>query len=118
MKKIIYLCVPYSHKSKKVREHRAMQADLVAARLMEMGHIVFSPISHSHRIEPFVRGRSRLNFWLEQDQPFLEIADEVAILKLDGWDKSKGIAHEMLVAERLNKPIFYIEPDDFECGGG
>ncbi len=111
MKKIVYLCVPYSSADEHVREYRAIQADKAAARIINMGHIVFSPISHSHRVAHHMDNHNDGELWIEQDIPFLEMADEVAILKIDGWDKSKGIAKETLIAKRLNKPVWYMEQE-------
>lgn len=43
MKKI-YLATPYSHKDDKVRRERFDAVNIVAARLMRQGFLVFSPI--------------------------------------------------------------------------
>ena len=106
--KIVYLCVPYSHEDESVRDYRANMADKMAAHLMEKGNIVFSPISHSHRIAPNLGNSNETDFWLKQDLPFLAIADEVVVLKLDGWDKSKGIKIELEHAQKRGIPIRWI----------
>lgn len=76
---------------------------------MDQGHIVFSPISHSHPIsihanpDPFDH-----DFWLRQDLPFMSVCDEVYIYCIPGWENSKGIKREIEHAERLGKPVRYI----------
>ena len=112
MKKVIYLCVPYTHPNMAVREHRVIEADQAAASLIRQGHIVFSPISHSHRISHHLDNCNDGSFWLEQDVPFLKMADELMVVKLDGWDRSKGIEMEIKIAEGLGKPVRFMEPSE------
>ena len=71
----IYLACPYSHPSESVREARVHLSDRVAARLISQGHIVFSPLTHSHRIARHLSNALDLCFWLRQDLTFLEWAD-------------------------------------------
>jgi len=47
---MIYLACPYSHPDSNVREYRFKMANRAAAKLMRDGHIVYSPISHTHPI--------------------------------------------------------------------
>ena len=110
--KVIYLCVPYTHDNPGIREIRAIQADMAAAKLIEQGHIVFSPISHSHRIAHHLSNHNDGSFWIEQDMPFLKMADELMVVKLDGWDRSKGIEMEIKIAEGLGKPVRFMEPSE------
>ena len=107
---IIYLAAPYSHSDPKVRDSRFNAVNKKAAELMEKGHIVFSPISHSHSISKYVKNIDACDneFWLNQDFPFLDICDEMWVLKLDGWKKSDGIKKEISYAEYSGKPIRYI----------
>ena len=107
----IYLCAPYSAPTPEEREARFVQANKIAAGLMEQGHIVFSPISHSHPIAHHIGNHLSHDFWLKQDFAFMEWADWLAVLCTDGWTKSKGIALEIAEWERIGKtaPIIYIE---------
>ena len=95
MKKI-YLACPYSHKDKKVRQWRVEKVDKKAAELMMAGNLVFSPLSHSHPISEYCDvDPCDHDFWLRQDLWVLEICDEMHILCLPGWEKSKGIQTEI-----------------------
>lgn len=104
----IYLCVPYSSPDPDVRKWRVEQANIKAAELMMQGHLVFSPLSHSHPISFHCKvDPCDHDFWLKQDLWILDICDEMHILCLDGWEKSKGIATEIEYAKSKGMGIVY-----------
>lgn len=107
--KKIYLAAPYSHKDPLVRERRVTKVNKKAAELMMDGHLVFSPLSHSHPISFFCAVDPCDNdFWLRQDLWILAICDEMHILCLGGWYESKGIQTEVRFAIKHGIPIVYI----------
>ena len=109
MKKV-YLACPYAHSDPAVRSARVEAADEAAARLMEHGYIVFSPLSHSHPISKHCKvDPTDHDFWLRQDLPWLECCDILALLKLPGWETSKGIQKEIDQAQRMQIFICSVE---------
>lgn len=106
---LVYLASPYGHKDEAVREYRYHMACSAAAYLISKGYAVFSPIAHSHGVARFIGNPNNTKFWLEQDLIILERCERFAILRISGWDKSKGI----LVERREyvgGKPIIYLSP--------
>lgn len=106
----IYLASPYSDPDEKVRLQRFHNANRQAGRLMLHGHIVFSPISHSHPIA-LTMDPERVcdhDLWMKQDIPFLEWADQLWIMAVDGWNTSRGVRREIDKAEELSMPIKWI----------
>ena len=102
----IYLASPYSHPSPMIRHSRFQAALAAAARLMADGHIVFSPIAHSHPIEAMCFAEPKPGtFWKAQDEPLLRAASRLIVLQIDGWQESKGIQWEMEVAREIQIPI-------------
>ena len=107
MKKI-YLASPYSDPDPDLREHRFRAACEKAGILMAAGHIVFSPIAHSHPIAKVCDLPKGWDFWEKYDRTFIEWCDELWVLMVPGWETSKGIAAEIEIAMIFNKPIRHI----------
>ena len=107
----LYLASPYSHHDPWVRVERFDQTVRAAAKLMRAGHIVFSPIVHTHHLQRFVPGHTH-DFWIAQDTPILQHAAKVLVLQLDGWQHSKGIAEEVKIAQSFGIPIEHANPDE------
>ena len=106
---MIYLASPYSHKEEWMRELRYPKDDVktffsrerrrvtrAAAELVRRGHVVFSPITHSHPLDT-VGGMQEhgWSFWQSQDIPFMEACDELHVLMLPGWKESEGVSAEV-----------------------
>ena len=107
---LTYLASPYSHPDPHVREYRYRQACRAAAKLMLAGEVVFAPIPHSLPIEQEMAYIQDGEFWKAQDAPYLDFCTKLAVLKLPGWDKSKGVAHEIAVALERGIPVEYLDP--------
>src|SRR6056297_453184 len=106
----IYLAIPYSWNP----EESFRIANEVAAELMEKGHIVFSPISHSHPICKHVSEDNKFSheFWLKQDKAWLELCDWVLFIVIgengmELLEDSEGCQDEYKDAEKLDKHINY-----------
>lgn len=105
---VIYLASPYSHCDPAVRGQRFRGACRAAVALIEQGHLVFSPIAHSHAlVEHGLPGD--WSFWERHDRHHLTHCDEVVVLMLDGWEGSAGIQEEVRFAKEMNKPVRYID---------
>lgn len=109
---LLYLASPYSHPDPAQKAERYRAACVVAGRLMKAGHAVFSPIAHSHPIEEHFEDKSveGHDFWLRQDFAILEHASKLVVLRIDGWEKSRGIAAEIDFAHKAGIPVEYIDP--------
>ena len=104
MKKI-YLAIPYSGNE----NSSFIKANRAAGKLLMDGNIVFSPISMSHPIASQCDLPGDWAFWKKFDEAFIEWCDEMHVICLDGWEKSKGVCAEMKIATRLEKPIILIK---------
>lgn len=107
---MIYLATPYSHPEPSVREQRFRAVCQAAARLMQNGEVVFSPIAHGHPIAAYGLPTD-WRFGERFDREQLARCDDVVVLMLDGWEESKGVQAEIRIAGKLRKPVRYLMPD-------
>lgn len=108
MSGFLYLASPYSHKDEAVRRARHIRVCRAAAKLIQNGHVVFSPIAHSHFITTFDLPNTT-DFWMMQDLPFLGAATKLYVLAIDGWKTSKGVKAEIQIMRGYGKPVIYID---------
>ncbi len=101
---MLYLCTPYSHSDPVVMHRRFLDACEAAARLMNAGHLLFAPIPHTHPIAMAGDLPKGWEYWQKYDRWFIERADVVVIVMMEGWEDSRGIAAERKIAEELGKP--------------
>jgi len=104
----IYLASPYSSPNSTARNSRVEIASIIAARLMEQGYVVFSPITHGHAVADHLHNKNAHSheFWMAQCLPMLEACDWLIVLPMDGWRESRGIAAEMEFAKTKGIPTF------------
>jgi len=108
---LVYLACPYSHPDQAVREARFHAANRCASEFMRAGVFIFSPISHTHPIA--IAGGLPLSwdFWEPYDRAVLGACGAVYVLMLEGWQESKGVAAEIVIARELGLPVEYLEPE-------
>ena len=91
---IIYVAGPYSHPSPDVRSGREILLTEAAWLCAKAGHCVYSPITASAPLERLGLDW-RLDQWLKFDWPFMELATRLLVVKLSGWEESRGVTHEI-----------------------
>ena len=110
---IVYLACPYAHAEREIMKYRYDTANRAAAKLMDAGIVVFSPLSHSVPIAEILGDRPH-EFWMKMDLPLLHLCDEILVLRLPGWQNSLGVIDEMFAAMADRKPITLIEEADID----
>ncbi len=90
------------------RFHAACEA---AGKLIKQGHLVYSPIAHSHSIAVRCELPKDWEFWQRVDREYIKWVDEVQVLCLPGWEESTGIENEIKIAKELEKPVWYWLPE-------
>lgn len=106
--KIIYLASPYSHQSKAVREHRYILARAFTLWTLRQPIPIFSPIVYGKEMETQI-GTDYIS-WQTLNDSMIRACEQLWVLRIDGWEKSKGVAHEIELARSLGKPIVYVDP--------
>jgi len=109
---MIYIASPYSDPSAKVRQDRFDAVCKYAGSLMLRGKVVFSPIAHSHPIaEHLPQDKNTWEFWEPFDLMMLDMADDLYVLCINGWNKSPGVAAEIKYAIDKMMPVVYAFPE-------
>ena len=110
-----YLGGPYSHPDPLVRLYRAKQLNQAAAALMSKGVLVFSPISHGHPIQAASNGELGTDWEAWQSLSVLMLNHSkcagLIVLRLPGWQASKGLNEEIAINKRLGRTVeMFLEP--------
>lgn len=114
----IYLACPFSSPYFWVRWYRVWIATRCCAALMEQGHIVFSPLTHSWLTALFMPKQYMMDhkFWMKQDLFFLQFCEKLIILKTKDWWKSKGVLRERRRAVNKFMPVELKTPKEILNG--
>ena len=109
---IIYLACPYRHEDPFVQRKRCAGAHYVAAQLFLEGKYLFSPLTHNELLIDIIQDKVPGERWLQFDLALLAICKKLYILKMQGWEKSKGVAREIAFAKDHGIEIHEIDPPD------
>jgi hypothetical protein len=104
-----YLASPYTRYVEGI-DAAAEEVSKVAAQLISAGVQVFCPISHAHFIAK-ISGLDPLDhkLWMALNQPFMDAAHGLLIVKMPGWKTSQGVGEEISAFKRSGKPISHME---------
>jgi hypothetical protein len=108
---LIYLASPYTHADREVMEQRYQSVMACRAAMMRDGLHIYSPIVDCHEMSKRHELPHVWKYWQAFDELLISRCDRLWILTIDGWDGSKGVAAETQIAERLHKPLDFIEWD-------
>lgn len=104
---MIYVATPYSHVETSVMEQRFEEACKITYTLLEQGFVVYSPIVHCHPIAVRFGLPRGIDFWEKFDRQMIMSAESILIVKMDGWEQSKGILQERKIAAEQDGMLFY-----------
>lgn len=110
MEQRFYLASPYTSESQEIRAQRFEKNCQAAAWLTRCGLMVYSPIIHGHFMVDYGIPMD-FDFWEGHCLSFLSVwATAFVILKLQGWEESKGVSMEFNIAKELKLPCFELSP--------
>lgn len=105
----LYLASPYSHDDPAVRQWRYEQAVDAGAMLAKAGIWTFGPIAHSHEMCLRHEMPYTFEFWDEWNRVMIRRSGGLLVLRMDGWETSRGIKAELAYAHTRNLPVDYME---------
>ena len=106
--KLIYLSAPYTTGPDTVAKRQA-DIDRATAWLMRLtGVYIFSPITYEKPLKDLYGENLTWEFWGPRDGEMVSRCDELWVLQLVNWENSRGVNFEINEAQKLNKPIHYL----------
>lgn len=106
---LIYLACPFRHEDPKVQKMRCAAAHRITAQLIAQGKHVFSPLTHNEVLVDICDDKIPKEYWMQFDLNILSRCNRLLVLKLEGWDISKGVQREMQFARERDIPIEMID---------
>jgi len=111
---MIYIASPYSDPDHIVMEDRAHMVSIFAVHCAKQGHVIYCPISSWHHLAVKHGMPKSFVFWQKLDIGILRHCDELWVLKLDGWEKSRGVREEITAAVNLDIKIRYFYWENYK----
>lgn len=108
---MIYLASPYSHPDPVIKKTRFLLVEQCTAALINQGHLVWSPIVHCYEMAKKFTMPDDAEFWKSYNFDFIRRCDAMYLLKIDGWQESKGVMMELNLAEAILLPLRFVTPE-------
>ena len=108
--KLVYMASPHSSGGgamAELMEVRTGATARIAIMLLDAGVNLYSPIMMGVGLQSRGYTRDR-DWWMHRDKKFLRKCDCLAVLTLNGWEKSPGVQDEIELALITGKEIFLI----------
>ena len=112
---MMYVASPYTHRSSVVRQARYEKMLPILAELARKRIPCYSPIVHWHPVEVHCDlNLADHELWKWSDIDMMELCTDGLFIKLEGWDQSRGMAHEEAFLRNANKPVVWIYPEELQ----
>lgn len=108
---MIYLASPFSSGLPTIVEERYSKTVQFTLQAIANGYPLFSPIVYFKPLASALKLPDDAGFWHNMNMEFLRKAEMIWVLRLPGWDQSKGMQVELRVAKMLNMPRTDFGPD-------
>lgn len=110
---LFYIASPYSHPDPEVQHQRYLDVmQFVAWCLEAQGPtpVPFSPILYCHEMAKRFMLPTDFLFWRAFNRGIIRASVHMTILRLPGWDQSKGVRDEIDFAESSGMIHYYADP--------
>lgn len=105
---MIYLASPYTHEDPAIMQDRFDRVEAFTIRMFAQGVMVFSPIVYCHAMACKADFPRDAEFWQHFNADMLRHCDRLMVLRLGGWETSRGVQWEISMANALHIPVDYI----------
>lgn len=108
---MIYVASPYSSPILGLAETRYKQTCLFVDRMITLGFVAFSPIVYCHPIALRTKRATDAKTWHDFNMQMLRRTEAMYVLRLVGWEESKGLNMELKVCNILAIPVVHYSAD-------
>lgn len=109
----VYIASPYSSKDRTIRIQRYRAAMQFVAWWLKTDHsplVPFSPIVYCHEMAETFDLPTDAAFWKQFNEAIMLHSPEIYVLRLPGWEDSKGVMAELAWAKEHQRHIVWVEP--------
>lgn len=111
---LIFISSPYSHSDPNVIEENFIKVTELVVYLTNKGITAISPITYGHTLLKYMNSDNDWETWKDFCLTFLNKSDELWVYKMEGWNRSRGVAEEIEFAVKNNLNIKYIDYEYFK----
>jgi len=115
---LLYIASPFTHPDPVVSHGRFVDVCRATAYLIDQGWLAYSPITHTVPLGEYGSMKTTWKDWESYDTRFLTQCHGLALLKLNGWERSVGVQAELTHATQLRLQLYSIDPKTFEVSLG
>lgn len=112
---MIYIASPYSHLQKRVENQRYNEVVRyfvwLCAKAEYRGSFIFSPIIHCHWPSVWYSLPTSAAFWADYNFKIIQACSHMHVLAIEGWEKSKGVQHEIKLGKLNSIEMSLVTPD-------
>lgn len=104
----IFVAGPYNHPEESIKQFRLNKITEYCTNLFLNGMSPISPLLVGLNMAKFANLPTDTETWKVYSETLLKGCDELHILMLDDWEKSKGVEYEIEAAKKMNIKIKWI----------
>ena len=112
---LIYIASPYSSSDIRIREARYVAVKHFVHWCLLRDPLIgipFSSILHNHDLSSTLTLPFDFRFWLRFNEAFMREARAFYLLRLPGWENSKGCEYEVLFAKQMHIPLYFADREN------
>lgn len=109
IKPLVYVASPYTHIDPAEVERRYREISRVCAKLVASGVMAISPVTYGHTLLEHYTMPGDWDFWMNFCISLLSKCDKLMVVKMPGWETSRGVTAEIKFAQENGIEVEFIE---------
>lgn len=109
VKPLVYVASPYTHPDPAEIERRYLEVTKITAELVNGGMMAISPITYGHTLAAIAQMPGDWDFWMEFCLSLLNRCDKLLVVKMQGWEESRGVQAEIAYAKEHGIEVEFME---------